>query len=177
MALESGFYVPQTAKKVTHWPKPDANGDGDEVYEDQKGPNGESYGRDLVRDRNGAPVRHYSAPEGFRNIPSHDGTANYVKVDERGRPWRHPRTGEACSIAPGQTLVEHPNGDFEILADDYSRHLFAQSHDRTDAPSNAGNVQAPKSDADRKREADEADRREYEEWKRSRAEQTKESAE
>jgi hypothetical protein len=127
--LESGVYVPVTDKVVTHWPAPDANGDGEEVWENQYDTNGNILGRFQAKDANGDAIYSYEPPEGFRNIPSSDGTDNYVRVTERGAVKRSP-TGDAISIRPGETLVEYPDGSYEHLRDDFSRKLFNDSHER-----------------------------------------------
>lgn len=173
MALATGYYAPEVAKKVTHWPAPDANGDGEQVWEEKLSADGSYMGRDAVRDNNGNNVYHYNAPEGFRNVPSKEAgangiTDNYVKVDVRGRIVRHPKTGAAYGIRPGTTLVEHPNGDAELLEDDFSRYLFEKGHSKVDAPPSKSDVRKPQTDAERKAEQDSADREAFEEWKRQR---------
>lgn len=168
MALENGHYAPVTAKRVTHWQKPDKNGDGEPAYEDLKDQDGNILGRNQVTDANGNAVHHYEAPEGFRNIPSFDGTSNYVKVDHNGRPWRHPVTGEALCIKPGQTVVEHANGDFIFLNDDYSRYLFERSHEPVSAPEQQGPPEPRKSASQLKAEKDAQDRAEFEAWRKNR---------
>lgn len=143
MALvESGYYEPSHVKRVTHWPAPDANGDGAEVWEDVIGGDGTVIGTNQKTDANGNPVYHYSPPEGFKNVPTRqpggDGvTDTYVRVTARGDIYRHPQTREAIGIQPGTTLVEHADGSIEYLRDDYSRKLFADSHRKVDAPADS----------------------------------------
>lgn len=179
--IDSGIYEPDTRKRVTHWPLPDANGDGEEVWEDQRDGSGNMIGRRMKTDEQGRPIRHYSAPAGFANFPTQEPGSdnqrdNYVKVDKAGRVWRHPRTGEAVGIAPGKTLVEYANGDFEHLHDDYSRYLFAQAHRKTDA-GDMPEVEAPKTDAQKRAEVEAKDREEFEAWKRNRDKDSGEGSE
>lgn len=166
MALTNAYYSPVTAKQVIHWPLPDADGDGDEAYENLVTSNGEHLGRNLIKDAQNRPVKHYSEPEGFLNIRSEDGTDNYVKADGRGRIWRHPRTGAAMSIKPGQTLVIEANGDFSYLNDDYSRHLFEQAHDLVaDSEKSGAELESFKTAEEQKAEDDKRDQAEFEAWK------------
>ena len=170
MALANGHYAPVVAKKVTHWPMPDANGDGEQVWVEETDGQGNSLGRSAAKDDAGNNVYHYEAPEGFRNVASaeagSDGrTDNYVKVDARGRVWRHPKTGHAAGIRPGTTLVEHPNGDFELLTDDFSRYLFEKSHEPVDAPADTSPVERPKTAAQIAAEKEAAEREEFRAWK------------
>jgi hypothetical protein len=173
MALENGHYSPVTAKKVTHWPKPDKNGDGDPVWVEHTDGQGNSLGRDQMLDEQGNQVYEYQAPDGFRNVASKEAgsdgrTDNYVKVDGRGRVWRHPVTGHAAAIRPGTTLVEHPNGDFELLSDDFSRYLFEKSHEKVEAPADTAPVERPKTDKEKAAEAEAAELEEFRAWRASR---------
>lgn len=169
MALTNGYYSPVNKKQVIHWPTPDADGDGDDVYEDLVTNQGEHLGRNLVRDSQNRTVKHYAEPEGFRNIRSEDGTDNYVKVDHRGRVWRHPRSGLAMGIKPGQTLVVSPNGDFEYLNDDYSRHLFEQAHEPVDDAEKSGTeIASFKTDEEVAEDNAKRDQAEFEAWKKQR---------
>lgn len=172
MTLTSGHYAPVVAKKVTHWPAPDKDGDGEQVWREETDGQGNSLGRSAVTDDAGNPVYQYEAPEGFRNVASKEAgadgvTDNWVKVDGRGRVWRHPRTGHAATIKPGTTLVEHPNGDFELLQDDYSRYLFEKSHEPVEPPADTSPVERPKTAAEKKAEAEAEDRAAFEEWKKA----------
>lgn len=165
MALQNGYYAPEVAKKVTHWPLPDKNGDGEQAWEDLVDDQGNNMGRQAAKDAAGNEVYHYEPPEGFLNRPSYDGTPNHVKVDSRGRVWRHPVTGEAVGITPGTTLVEHANGDFYHLRDDYARYLFEKSHRPAEAPVDTAAVEAPKTDRQKQAEADAVLREEFDAWK------------
>lgn len=167
--LESGHYAPVTTKKVTSWKKPDKDGTGEQVWQEETDGLGNSLGRSAVRDKDGHEVYNYDAPEGFRNIASREAgsngiTDNYVKVDGRGRVWRHPVTGEAAGIRPGTTLVEYPNGDFELIVDEFSQYLFERSHDKVDAPADVSPVARPLTDAQKKAEAEAADMAAFREW-------------
>lgn len=130
MALESGTYVPKNAVKVSHWPRPDKNGDGEEVWEDEYDSAQNFLGKNIKTDQNGETLRFYAPPEGFKNYPSFDHTDNYVAVDERGRVRRQPN-GEAICIKPGRSVVEQPDGSVKYLDDDYQRSLFAKAHDKS----------------------------------------------
>src|SRR5258706_7617829 len=132
--LASGHYAPVTTKKVTTWKRPDKDGDGEQVWQAEVDGLGNPMGRSAVRDKEGNPVYHYDCPPGFRNFPSREAgsngvTDNYVKIDARGRVWRHPVTGEAAGIRPGSTLVEEPNGDFRLITDEFGQYLFSRAHD------------------------------------------------
>lgn len=132
--LESGTYVPKNAVTVTVWPKPDKDGDGEEVFEDKTDGDGNFLGRDLVTDNDGNPVKHYAPPEGFQNVPSRDAgadgsTDNYVRVNARGVPVRN-KAGEAVGIRPGHALLEYADGTHKLLGDDYSHKLFADAHEK-----------------------------------------------
>lgn len=129
--LESGKYIPDNTVVVHHWPKPDANGDGDVVYKDLVGSDGVAYGRDEVTDEQGESVRSYFPPEGFVNKPGFDNSDNYVLVDERGRVKRSPN-GEAYTLRPGQSLVIYPDGSYEHMEGDYAHAKFAERHKRVD---------------------------------------------
>lgn len=127
MTLVSGKYSPKAEKTVTHWPKPDKNGDGDLLWQDQKDDAGNVLGRDQVYDAAGNEVREYNPPKGFINRPSFDHSDNYVRVDDKGRILRNP-AGEAVGISQGWTLIEYADGTSEHLKDDYSRMLFEKAH-------------------------------------------------
>lgn len=171
--LESGHYVPANAKRVTVWPAPDADGDGEEVWRQEYAASGEPIGRSRVKDQNGRDVFRYEVPEGFLAVPtsapgSDDAGVSYVRRDERGRIWRHPRTGEAAGIREGSVLIEHPNGDFECLTDEYSQYLFAKAHEKTDTPDDDSLV-IPPNEGERVKEQQELeDRKEFEAWKADR---------
>lgn len=128
MALTTGTYAPKHEKTVYHWPEPDVNGDGERVQEDKRDGNGNVVGRNYVMDK-GMPVKAYKVPEGFREIRSFDGSSAYVLHDASGNIVRNVND-EAINIAPGQTIIVHPDGMHEVLQDDYSRYLFEQWHDR-----------------------------------------------
>lgn len=172
--IQSGHFVPVNRQRVTVWKSPDKDGDGEQVWEDQVDANGNVVGRRAVRDRDGNEIFHYEPPEGFINVvtkdPGSDGRADcWVRVDERGRVWRHPRTGETAEIRPGRVLVEHANGDVEYLDDEYSVYLYSKAHEPVSAPDDDSLVQ-PVDAAERDAaEADAADREAFEEWKRERA--------
>ena len=176
--LETGYYAEDTTKKVTSWKKPDKDGDGEQVWREETDGLGNSLGRSAVRDSDGNELFSYEPPEGFRNVatrePGADGVSdNYVKVDGRGRVWRHPLTGEAACIKPGTTLVEHPNGDFELIQDEFSQYLFGRSHAAVGAPDDVSAVERPKSAAEKKADAEAADMAAFREWQ---AEQKKAGA-
>lgn len=171
--LETGYYVPANRQKVTVWPAPDADGDGEQVWEPQYGPNGEPMGRRAVKDKDGREVFHYEPPKGFLAVAtqapgSNDPGVSYVREDERGRVWRHPRTLEAAGIVEGSVLIEHPNGDFQLLTDEYSQYLYARAHDKTDAPDDDSTVRPPDDDERVKAQQEVDDRTAYEEWKENR---------
>jgi hypothetical protein len=130
--LSNGTYVKSADKVVTYWPAADKDGDGDIVWVNMTDVMGNSVGRQIAKDKDGNELRNYLPPEGFVNFPSFDHTDNYVKTDYRGAVYRNPATGEAVGIQPGQAVVEHADGTTEILADEYARYVFAQSHERVD---------------------------------------------
>jgi hypothetical protein len=124
MALASGPYTPKHTLVVTHWSKPDANGDGEEVWS----PDGD----DQETDAAGVVKRHYLAPAGFEKHPTRN--ENGVITDEtmvrklpNGAIKRAPN-GEAVTIYPGETLVEYPDGSFRKLLNDRDRKLFEAAH-------------------------------------------------
>jgi hypothetical protein len=130
--IQSGVYEPITRKRVTVWPKPDANGDGPEVYTDRTDAAGNPLGRDLVRDQAGAVVKEYLPPAGFTHVPTRspgadDATGAYVRLDGRGNVLRD-KDGNAIGIVPGSALVEHPDGTSVLLRDDYAHVLFGKAH-------------------------------------------------
>lgn len=135
--LKSGTYEPHNTKVVTVWHEPDANGDGDEVWIVKEGPNGEFLGRDIATDGQGRPIRHYLPPPGFTEVrtsePGSDGaTAAYVRVNPRtGRPLRN-HLGQAIGMVEGAALVEHGDGTFDLLLDDWSKVMFDRQHRKTD---------------------------------------------
>lgn len=131
--IKSGHYAPQTAVRVHHWPHPDKNGDGEQVWRTAHDQAGNIIGRDLAVDAAGNEIREYTAPEGFQNRPSYDNTDNYVKVSPRGAIVRTP-TGEAINAKPGTTVIEHADGSVRYLKDDYSRFLFLKAHVEVEAP-------------------------------------------
>lgn len=174
MAVVTGHYEPKTAKRVTHWPKPDVNGDGEQVWEDQFDGQGNYVGRQQATDSSGRPIFHYAPPEGFRNMASKEAgsdgvTDNYVLLDDRGKVWRHPKTGEAAGIRPGTTLVQEPNGDFYLLTDDFSRYLFEKNHEKVEAPENDSLVARPKTPEEEAKEREAEDKAEFEQWKKDQA--------
>lgn len=130
VVLEPGKYTPDHSVTVYSWPKPDANGDGDEIYKDETDENGNVYARNLVTDEQGNPVRRYAPPDGFANKQSFDGSENYVLVDKRGLPVRH--NGRAVPIREGQSVVISASNEVSYLNDDYSRAQFLKSHSQVD---------------------------------------------
>lgn len=131
--LTTGVYTPVTEKRVTVWPKPDKNGDGDVVMVTTYAPDGQVTGTNIARDINDNEIRRYNPPAGFKNLPSHDFADNYVRVDNQGRTVRNP-AGLAVVIKEGQTLVELPDGSFHYLHDDLSHYVFNNAHTRVDVP-------------------------------------------
>lgn len=127
MGLASGNYTAKVSKTVTVWPAPDADGDGPEVWLDNKDHDGNFIGRTQLRDGSGKVVKEYLPPAGFVNLPSYDHTDNYVRVDERGQVVRD-KNGRALNIKPGQALVEHDDGTVEVLDDEYAQYLFSNGH-------------------------------------------------
>lgn len=130
--LETGTYQPSNEIEVVYWKAPDKDGDGEEVWEDRYDHDGNSLGRETVKDGQGNPTYHYTPPDGFTNRPSFDHTDNYVKTDHRGRVLRD-LNGSALGIRPGTALVLYPDGRSEVLKDEYSRHLFAKAHSKVSA--------------------------------------------
>lgn len=133
--LQSGLYQLQTQRKVTVWPKPDPDGDGEPLYRDVIDAQGNFLGRDIVMTDDGREVRTYLPPPGFTNVPSRDTGAdgipdNYVRDNGRGGAARNIH-GHAVSIKPGTALVEYPDGTHELLSTDYAQVLFGKAHDRT----------------------------------------------
>lgn len=125
MPIASGTYVAKAEKTITHWPLPDANGDGEQLWD----------GEMEVRDRNGDPVRRYLPPEGFVVVESRDGDGTtigktYVRKENgtSGPVKRCPVTGHAINIYEGETLVEHADGTFTKLKSDKERKTFLAAH-------------------------------------------------
>lgn len=133
MTLQSGTYSPRNQVKVTVWPKPDKNGDGEDAYVDVKDDAGSFLGREpLLED--GQQVRHYEPPEGFMRVPTvnpgADGATEAVVRDNgRGRVHRNAQ-GHAVGITPGSALVEYPDGTHVLLTDGYSQRQFELAHER-----------------------------------------------
>ena len=178
--VESGYYAPVNRQRVTVWPAPDADGDGEQVWENQFGPNGEPMGRRAVKDKDGKEVFHYEPPKGFLAVPtqqpgSNDPGTSYVREDERGRVWRHPKTGAAAGICEGSVLIEHSNGDFELLTDEYSQYLYARAHEPVKAPEDETSVVPPPDDERVKAQTEADERAEYEEWKEKRRREAEET--
>jgi hypothetical protein len=127
--ITSGTYAAKAERVVTHWPSPDANGDGEQIWD----------GEMEVRDRNGDPVRHYNPPAGFVAHESRDGDGTRIGVTyvrkENGTsgPIKRSPSGEAVNIYPGETLVEYPDGSYVKLRTDKERKEFLQAHVRVDA--------------------------------------------
>lgn len=135
-ALKSGVYAPKNHVTVTVWPKPDPDGNGEDVYEDRYNPDtGEYLGRDQVLADDGkTPLRHYDPPEGFVNVPSRDPgsdgeTDNYVRAGRNGRGVYRNHLGQAVGIRPGTALLEYGDGTHELLTDDYSQKRFMDAHE------------------------------------------------
>lgn len=173
MHLENGHYQKDPTVEVVHWPEPDANGNGEQVFEEKFDNNGNFMGRQEAKDAQGRPIFRYNPPEGFVNVrtrdPGSDGqTENYVKATPRGQVWRHPETGHAVGIREGQSLVFYPNGDNELLKDDFARYRFLQSHRPVEAPADKPDVEKPLTDEEKAREEEERDREEYEAWRKER---------
>lgn len=147
--LESGSYAQRQEIRVTAWPAPDADGTGDVVWREKTAPNGQSMGREKVRDSNGNEVRNYPAPEGFRNFPSFDHTSHFLRETEHGEPVRNP-AGETIEIIPGSILLEYSDGTSRLITDEYEIYLFEQAHNKVgkDAPIPTENPDADKEDAD-----------------------------
>lgn len=132
--LQSGTYVPRNEVKVTVWPKPDADGDGDEVLVPQYADNGELLGSEPARDDAGNVLHHYSPPEGFVHVPTRDPgsdgkTGAWVRSNSRGGVQRN-GVGHAVGIEPGTALLEYPDGTHTLLRDEYSQLLFLRAHDQ-----------------------------------------------
>lgn len=130
MALESGTYTLNREKTVTVWKAPDVNGDSEEVWEDQYDGQGRHLGRATVKDRNGNAVKKYSPPDGFRNVPTSTQQESWTKVDSNGQIYRN-NAGEALVIKPGSALVEHSDGSWELLEDEYAQYQFELAHTKT----------------------------------------------
>lgn len=130
--LDSGTYKANNDKKVTYWPAPDKDGTGDELWEYRYDSQGRSLGREKKKDAQGNPVRSYPPPEGFVDQRSFDGSENYVKTNPDGSVFRN-ANGEAVNIKPGQAIVEHADGNIEVLEDEYARVMFAQSHEQVNS--------------------------------------------
>lgn len=134
MGLASGKYLTKVERTVVVWPPADADGDGKEVWIDQKDSDGRNVGRTRAKDSNGKEIFEYSPPDGFVNRPSFDHTDNYVLVTDRGEIVRQPN-GEAICIKPGQALVVNPDGSVETLTDEYTQYMFSEAHDFVEDPS------------------------------------------
>lgn len=132
MALESGNYLVKVEKKVVIWKAPDADGDGEEVWEARTDELGREVERIRAKDKWGQEVYSYNPPEGFANRPNYAHQDNYVQVTERGQIVRQPN-GEAVGIKPGQAIVFKADGSVEVLTDEYAQHVFAKAHDATNS--------------------------------------------
>lgn len=130
MALQTGTYEPRRTVQVYVWPKPDANGD-EEVWVDKVDPaTGQPVGRERLRDSNtGEVVKRYNPPAGFKNVPSFDGTENYVLFEEGRGVVRDP-AGNAIVISEGRAVVVQPDGNVSYLDDEYAHYLFGNAHER-----------------------------------------------
>lgn len=122
--MQSGTYRPKLDVKVTAWPLPDANGDGDPVLDDNGGE---------VHDKGGNVVKEYAMPDGFTDL--HDNGTG-VKVNAKGQPVRDV-DGEAVTIVPGGAVVEYPDGTVKGLdadeANAFSR-AYSLHSDNSPAP-------------------------------------------
>jgi hypothetical protein len=127
--LASGTYNANGDKSVTYWPAPDADGTGEEIWEDRYDDNGRSLGREKKKDRNGRPLKTYPLPDGFREMTDSENKRYYVKTNPDGTVYRND-AGEAVNIKPGQAIVEHVDGTVEVLEDEYARYRFGLSHDK-----------------------------------------------
>lgn len=128
MALASGKYVTKVDKDVVVWPKADKDGDGEEVWVEEKDYLGQTIGRVRDKDKHGNEIFSYLPPKGFANRPGYDNTDNYVKVSDRGQIMRTP-SGHAIGIKPGQALIFHPDGSIDVLNDEYAQYVFDNLHD------------------------------------------------
>ena len=124
--LTTGNYSPVTDKTVYVWKEPDADGDGAQVTRQRQDPAGNNIGQENVMDH-GKPVRHYKAPDGFREIRGYDGTVTAVLHDVDGNMVRNAH-GEAVNIYPGQAVVLHADGSSQVLNGEYERYLFERAH-------------------------------------------------
>jgi len=136
--LASGKFLTKVEREVVVWPAPDANGDGEPVWIPELDGMGRQVGAMLAKDKNGAEVRSYFPPEGFKDRPSFDYVSNYVKVDRFGAVVRQPN-GEAICIKPGQAIVFNPDGSTEVLSDEWAQYVFAQAHDAVNAQTDDDN--------------------------------------
>lgn len=124
--ITSGRYAPDHSVVVTHWPAPDANGDGEQVWSHD--------GEFEVHDDNSNPVFHYNPPAGFVAVPTrdeHGGSvhATYVRRKNNGvGPILRAPNGDAINIYPGETLVEYADGSYKKLKTDRERKEFLQAH-------------------------------------------------
>lgn len=130
MSLRNGSYLPQVTRKVVAWPKPDADGPGEPLWETKRDSQGRALGKEQVRDRNGNVVKQYPVPEGFKNIPTSAHQDSYTYFVD-GEVYRTP-SGEAVVIQPGQAIVFEPDGSVTVLSDEWEQHVFSLSHDRYD---------------------------------------------
>lgn len=131
MTLQTGTYVPKNQVRVTVWPAPDVNGDGEDLFVDQYDEGGNYLGREPVEEA-GKPVRLYQAPEGFVRVPTtnpgQDGAAEaWVRSNGRGQVHRNAQ-GEAVGIKPGSALLEYPDGTHKLLDSGYAQRQFENAH-------------------------------------------------
>lgn len=133
--LASGDYLVRTKRRVIVWPEPDHQGDGAPVYEEQYSHDGRNMGRKIAKDIHGRVLKHYRAPEGFRDVRGYDGTENYVLHDEFGQIYRCPN-GEAVPLREGQAVIFAPDGSVEYLDDDFAQYQFGEIHDAVDSDGN-----------------------------------------
>jgi hypothetical protein len=124
--IRSGNYAPDHSVVVTHWPLPDAQGDGAEVWD----------GENIASDQNGNAKRHYLPPDGFEELDTMDNGvkvgATWVRKEYPKGPVKRTPSGEAVNIYPGETLIEHKDGSVRKLKSDAERRAFLNSHSAVD---------------------------------------------
>jgi hypothetical protein len=132
LPLKNGVYTPKTAVTVTYWPAPDADGDGDDLIQDEFDGQGNYLGQVPVEE-GGKPVRHYVAPDGFQRVPistpGADGASeSWVRGNGRGQVHRD-RNGSAVGIKEGTALLEYPDGTHKLLTSAFAMRVFEAGHE------------------------------------------------